>query len=109
MTKSPSEEKPTSTGEIDRIVHEPARYLIMAYLYVIESSDFLFLRSQTGLTQGNLSSHLSKLEAAEYIEIKKEFVGKRPHTMLNLTDRGRQAFETYRSDMQSMLNNLPTA
>jgi len=67
----------------------------MARLFVIESADFLFLMRQTGLTFGNLSSHLSKLEPAGYIEVKKEFVGKKPHTMLRLTEKGRAAFRKY--------------
>ena len=108
MVKSPSDKKQNGSNEIDRIVHEPARYLIMAHLYIVDSSDFLFLKNQTGLTQGNLSSHLSKLETAGYVEIKKEFIGKRPHTMLSLTQQGRQALETYRTDMQNMLTNLPS-
>jgi DNA-binding transcriptional ArsR family regulator len=61
-------------AQIDRVIHEPARLLILAYLSVVESADFLFLMNQTALTRGNLSSHLSKLETAGYIEIKKEFV-----------------------------------
>jgi len=92
---------------IDRLVHEPARYLIMAYLYVVESADFLFLERQTGLTKGNLSSHLSKLETAGYVQILKEFVDKKPHTMLALTMAGRKAFEAYRQNMKRMLNGLP--
>ena len=108
MTEPIRNDKQNDINEIDRIVHEPARYLIMAYLHVVESSDFLFLKNQTGLTQGNLSSHLAKLETAGYVEIKKEFIGKRPHTMLNLTSKGRQAFETYRSEMQEILRNLPS-
>jgi DNA-binding MarR family transcriptional regulator len=92
---------------VDRIIHEPARYLIMAYLYVVESADFLFLERQTGLTKGNLSSHLSKLESAGYVEIQKEFVDKKPHTMLALTQSGRKAFKVYRENMKQMLNKLP--
>jgi DNA-binding PadR family transcriptional regulator len=79
----------------------------MSYLYVIESADFLFLKSQTGLTFGNLSSHLSKLESAGYIRINKEFVGKKPHTMLELTKKGRRSFEKYRESMKQVLENLP--
>jgi len=92
---------------IDRLIHEPARYHIMAILYVIESADFLFLRNQTGMTDGNLSSHLSKLEKAGYLQVRKEFVGKKPHTMLELTVAGRQAFDTYRAAMQAHLE-LPS-
>ncbi len=93
-------------GEIDRVIHEPARLLILAYLSVVESADFLFLMNQTNLTRGNLSSHLSKLEAAGYIEIKKEFVEKIPRTLLRLTEKGRQAFLQYRHNMQQVLNSL---
>ncbi len=62
--------------------------------------------NQTGLTRGNLSSHLSKLEAAGYIEIKKEFVEKIPRTLLRLTEEGRRAFQEYQSDMKRVLDSL---
>jgi DNA-binding MarR family transcriptional regulator len=94
-------------GNIDRLIHEPARFTIMAYLYVVESADFLFVMRQTGLTFGNLSSHLSKLEAAGYVEVLKSFKGKKPHTMLRLTDQGRQAFRAYRQQMRQTLDDLP--
>ncbi len=94
-------------AEIDKLIHEPARLLIMAYLYVVESADFVFLVRQTGLTWGNLSAHLSKLEAAGYVDIVKEFVGKKPHTMLNLTEEGCAAFREYRQNMKQVLGNLP--
>ncbi len=90
-------------AEIDRMIHEPARLMIVASLYVIESADFLFLMRQTGLTAGNLSSHTSKLEAAGYIEVVKEFVGRKPHTMLRLTGAGRGAFQEYREGMMQVL------
>ena len=103
----PDTEEQQPVGNIDRLIHEPARFAIMANLYVVESADFLFLMRQTGLTKGNLSSHMSKLEAAGYIEILKEFVGKKPHTMLRLTDEGRKAFEDYRQSMRAVLEKLP--
>jgi DNA-binding transcriptional ArsR family regulator len=94
-------------AEIDRLIHEPARLMILALLYVIESGDFTFLMRQTGLTWGNLSSHMSKLEAAGYIEVEKEFVGRKPNTMLRLTDEGRAAFQAYRQSMKQVLDDLP--
>jgi len=100
-------EDPVPMASIDRLVHEPARFTIMAHLYVVESADFIFLMRQTGLTWGNLSSHLSKLEAAGYVAIEKEFLGKKPHTMLCLTDEGRTAFERYRQSMRQALDGLP--
>ncbi|OPY25540.1 MAG: hypothetical protein A4E28_03084 [Methanocella sp. PtaU1.Bin125] len=93
--------------DIDRLIHEPARLMIMAYLYVVDSADFIFLMRQTGLTWGNLSAHMSKLEAAGYIEVAKDFVDKKPHTMLRLTDKGRDAFRQYRKRMKGVLDSLP--
>jgi DNA-binding MarR family transcriptional regulator len=78
----------------------------MTHLYVVESADFLFMMRQTGLTFGNLSAHMSKLEEAGYIDIIKEFVGKKPHTMLKLTEKGRRAFDEYRKKMKQFFNEL---
>ncbi|MCL4561633.1 MAG: transcriptional regulator [Chloroflexi bacterium] len=94
-------------AEIDRIVHEPARLMIIAVLYVIDSADFTFVMNQTGITWGNLSAHMSKLEEAGYIEVEKSFKGKRPNTMLRLTAQGRTAFQTYRLKMRKLLDDLP--
>ena len=92
--------------EIDKLIHEPARLQIMANLYVVEQADFTYLMRQTDLTWGNLSSHMSKLEDAGYIDVIKEFKGKRPHTMLRLTGKGRTAFENYRQQMLGMLGSI---
>ena len=94
-------------ASIDRLVHEPARFMLMANLYVVEGADFMFLMRRTGLTFGNLSSHLTKLEAAGYVRIEKGYVGKRPRTMVHLTERGRRAFDEYRAGMERMLGDLP--
>lgn len=96
-----------SIKEFDKLIHEPARMLIMANLYVVESADFLFIMRQTGMTFGNLSAHMSKLEDAGYIEVEKGFVGKRPNTRLSLTDEGRAAFEEYRKSMRQLFENAP--
>jgi DNA-binding MarR family transcriptional regulator len=108
MAKSKNDIRPdTIHPDIDRLIHEPARYSIMANLYVVESADFLFLERQTGLTKGNLSSHLSKLEAAGYVHITKEFLHRKPHTMLALTVEGRKAFDAYRGNMMLILKDFP--
>jgi DNA-binding MarR family transcriptional regulator len=96
-----------SSVTIDRLVHEPSRFLILAHLYVVESADFLFLIRQTGMTWGNLSAHLSKLETAGYVRINKEFLDKKPHTTLSITKEGRTAFEQYRKNMRQVLDDLP--
>ena len=95
-------------ASIDRLIHEPSRLTIMAHLYVVENADFLFLVKQTGMTWGNLSVHISKLEAAGYLEVKKEFLGKKPHTIVSLTKQGRKAFESYRKGMKEVLDGTHT-
>jgi DNA-binding MarR family transcriptional regulator len=76
-------------------------------IFVVEAADATFLLNRTGLTWGNLSSHLSKLEDAGYVEVEKTFRGKKPLTMIQLTGKGRVAFENYRSRMQEALSDLP--
>ena len=97
----------SALNDIDRLVHEPARLMLMAVLYVVESADFTFLMNQTGMTWGNLSAHMSKLEEAGYLEVEKSFKGRRPNTMLRLTAQGRDAFREYRMKMLKALDNLP--
>ena len=94
-------------AEIDRVIHAPARLMMMTYLYVIESVDFIFLMRLTGLTWGNLSSHLSTLEEAEYVKIEKKFIQKKSHTMVSLTKKGRQAFRDYKQLLLQVLTDLP--
>jgi DNA-binding MarR family transcriptional regulator len=97
----------SSIQNIDRVIHEPARLMIMAQLYVVQSADFLFLQRQTQMTPGNLSAHLSKLEDAGYVEITKEFLDRKPHTALTLTKKGRDAFKQYRKNIKQIAERLP--
>jgi len=96
-----------SYSEVDRLIHEPARFQVMALLYVIESADFTFIMNQLGLTWGNLSAHITKLEEGGYVAVEKGFKGKRPQTMLRLTGEGRKAFQAYRQTMKRMLDEIP--
>ena len=105
MTSATQNGDTMAQANLNRIVHEPARLKILAYLSVVSSADFVYLLSRTGLTWGNLSSHMSKLENAGYIEVHKEIKDKRPHTMLAITEEGQQAFETYRREMLDLLND----
>jgi DNA-binding transcriptional ArsR family regulator len=91
--------------QIDKMIHEPARLRIMAHLFVVERADFLFLMRHTGLSFGNLSSHMSKLEDAGYINVEKEFIGKRPNTKLSLTENGRGAFEAYKEKIVNIVTS----
>jgi DNA-binding MarR family transcriptional regulator len=92
--------------EIDKLIHEPARLKIIAQLYVVENADFLFLMRQTGLSQGNVSGHLSKLEDAAYVEIVKGYIGKRPQTIISLTKKGREMFKIYIKNMRELFDDL---
>lgn len=92
---------------LDRLVHEPGRLLVLACLSVVSRADFLYVMRETGLTQGNLSSHLAKLETAGYVAVEKTFVGKVPRTMLQLTERGREALRVYRDRLVDVLRRLP--
>ena len=89
-------------ANLDRRVHDPARLSILTALSACERADFLFLQRLTGLTKGNLSSHLSKLEEARYIEIEKRFVEKKTQTLVRLSDTGRQAIESYWNEMEQL-------
>jgi DNA-binding MarR family transcriptional regulator len=74
---------------LDRLIHEPARLAILTVLSSVHDADFVFLARTTGMTNGNLSSHLTKLEDAGLVTITKSFVGKKPHTSVALTPDGR--------------------
>jgi len=91
----------------DPTIHAPARLSVLTYLYVVERADFVFLKNMTGLTWGNLSAHLSRLEEAGYVAIEKGYKGKKPQTMIQLTDHGRDAFRAYKQTMQQVLDDLP--
>lgn len=94
---------PTSVIGLDRVIHEPARLIIAALLYNLDKADFLFLQHESGLTKGNLSAHLSKMEEAGYVKIEKTFRGKLPLTLCSLTENGRSAFNDYRKVMQEFV------
>jgi DNA-binding transcriptional ArsR family regulator len=88
-------------ASLDRKIHEPARLMILTVLYAVTEADFLYMQNECGLTQGNLSSHLSKLEQGRYVSVEKTFKGKYPLTICRLTARGRKAFEAYARIMQA--------
>jgi DNA-binding MarR family transcriptional regulator len=90
-------------NDLDRVIHEPARLMLTAMLSAVEQADFTFLMNQSGLTRGNLSSHLARLEEAGYVGIEKGFRGKYPQTLVRLTPAGRAAFDEYRRRMKSIV------
>lgn len=92
--------------ELDKLIHEPARLMIVSILSAVEEADFIYLMHETGLTRGNLSSHLSKLEDAGYIKVQKTFRGKVPQTLLRLTGTGQSAFNTYRTQLKQLVTKI---
>lgn len=94
---------PWSIADIDRLIHEPARLIIVTILNAVESADFLYLQRETELTKGNLSAHLSKLEEAGYVAVEKTYKGKIPLTICRLTGVGKDAFRSYRKHWQAFV------
>jgi len=90
-------------AEIDRIIHEPGRLMIVALLFAVEEADFLYLQHETQMNKGTLSSHLSRLEQAGHVEITKTYRGKVPRTLLHLSDSGREVFAEYRKKLKKGL------
>jgi len=88
---------------IDRLIHEPARLIVITILNAVESADFLYLQRETGLTKGNLSAHLAKLDAEGYITIEKTYKGKIPLTICRLSEAGRIAFGRYRAEWKKFM------
>ena len=99
--KSPKGDAPL----IDPVVDSPARLAVLKILRAVKEADFVFLRRETGLTDGNLSSHLARLEAAGYITIEKKFVGKIPRTDVRLTKAGRVALKLYQDQVSKALKD----
>lgn len=89
--------------ELNPIIHSQLRLSIMTLLLSVEEADFTWLREQTGASAGNLSVQIDKLSEAGYIEVRKEFVGKKTHTSCRITERGRKAMEEYVSDLREYL------
>ena len=107
MSNKDIQDKDLDLSNIDKIIHEPVRLSILAHLHVLDSADALFLKNQIGLTWGNFSTHLKRLEDAGYIQVQKEFVDRKPVTSFRLTDLGKDAFQLYREQISGFLNELP--
>lgn len=89
-------------SELDRVIHEPARLRIVSILSGVDVADFNFLLEAIGLTKGNLSSHMDRLEKAGYVTVKKTFKGKVPHTEFRLTQDGRDALAAYWAELDAI-------
>lgn len=89
--------------DLDRLVHEPARLMILVLLSQVSEVDFVFLLSQTGLTRGNLSSHLTKLEEGGLIALEKRFVERKPQTVCWITDEGKRQLQAHARQLAKIL------
>lgn len=98
---------PQNLLKLNRLVHEPARLLILTILAGAKRVEFTFLENVSNLSKGNLSSHMSKLEAAGLISVHKRFRGKRPLTELSITRAGRKALDDYRNQLAAVMEALP--
>jgi len=98
-------------SDLDRLIHEPARLRIVTILSGLDAADFNFFLNTLGLTKGNLSSHMNKLEEAGYITVEKSFHGRKPHTEFKVTQAGRDALEDYWRQLDAIrsLQDLPDA
>ncbi len=90
-------------SELDRVMHEPGRLMIVALLSGLEECDYRYLVTETEMNKGTLSGHLARLEEAGYVQIEKTFRGKIPRTLLRLTENGRAAFAEYRKKLKQAL------
>lgn len=89
---------------LDDVIHGRLRLGIMAYLSTVSPATFLELRAKVNATDGNLSAHLTKLEAAGYVEISKTFEARKPVTRIGLTDTGRAAWIAYLARLRGLLD-----
>ncbi|HEV2636772.1 MAG TPA: transcriptional regulator [Actinocrinis sp.] len=94
---------------LDRLIHEPARLAIMTVLSSVQAADFVFLQRVTGLTKGNLSSHLGKLDEAGLVLIEKRFVRNKPNTNVELTPQGRSRIANHWAQLDRLKNLSQTA
>ena len=88
---------------LDPVIHAPNRLAILSILISVKNATFMFLRESTGMKDGNLSTHLSRLEAEGYISIRKSFVGKKPQTLCAITVKGRAAFHAYLDQLERIV------
>ena len=93
--------------DLDRVIHEPVRLRIMAILSGVDVADFKFMLTTLGLSKGNLSSHVDKLERADYVRVRKGFNGKVTHTDYCLTKKGRKALAGYWAALERIRKTGP--
>ena len=88
---------------LDDTIHGRVRLAVMAFLSGAGSAEFGTLKTRTGVSDGNLSTHLRKLEEAGFVAVEKRFEDRKPLTVLHLTDAGREAWIAYLDQMRALL------
>lgn len=91
--------------QLDPIIHAPTRLAILSILITVENANFTFLKESIGVTDGNLSTHLTKLESSGIITIEKTFKGKKPQTICAITNKGREAFKNYLDQLEQIVQS----
>ncbi|HDP97808.1 MAG TPA: transcriptional regulator [bacterium] len=91
--------------QLDPIIHAPTRLAILSILITVENANFTFLKESIGVTDGNLSTHLTKLESSGIVTIEKTFKGKKPQTICAITDKGRDAFKNYLDQLEQIVQS----
>jgi DNA-binding MarR family transcriptional regulator len=94
--------------EFDKLVHQSTRLQIFAHLYANGETSFTALKEDLEMTEGNLSSHLRKMEDAECVRVEKQFVDRKPQTTYELTESGRTKFENHVRTLDSLIDGLDT-
>ena len=94
--------------EFDKLVHQPTRLQIFAYLYAHGETSFTELKKELNITEGNLSSHIQKLEDADCVRVTKQFVDRTPQTSYQLTPKGEELFEAHIQTLESLIDSLDT-
>ena len=95
---------PESLPQLDPVIHSRIRLAILSILISVKDADFNYLKNTIGTTDGNLSTHLTKLEEKNYIKVAKGYKGKMPHTSCSLTAKGKQAFSKYMEALDNLLH-----
>jgi len=91
---------------LDDVIHSRIRLAVMAILASVEDAEFTYLRDRVGATDGNLSTHISRLTDAGYVEVSKEMVNGRPASRYRLSGEGRGAFQAYLKRMEQLLGGV---
>jgi DNA-binding MarR family transcriptional regulator len=108
MAEAGAEDNPLDYRGLDDVIHGRVRLAVMAFLSGAGTADFGRVRDATGVTDGNLSANLRKLEDAGYVTVEKRFVGRRPQTLCSLSDTGREAWLAYLARLETMLAGVRT-